>query len=160
MRFGHVQAIHSHTGTAASPAHRKFPPGSTSRSIHLWSAVARTIEFETAYPGWYAGRTIHIHLKVYLGGGAESEHYAGGHVTHTGQLFFPEEITAEIAQLDPYVTHGNVHRTLHSEDHVFQSQGGAQSIVQMERLRKDSNAGGFLAAVTLAVDPEATPAPF
>jgi protocatechuate 3,4-dioxygenase beta subunit len=50
-------------------------------------------EFATVYPGWYAGRTIHIHLKVHLGGSAGAERYAGGHVSHTGQLFLPEDIT-------------------------------------------------------------------
>ena len=37
------------------------------------------VEFATLYPGWYSGRAIHIHMKVHL----------GGHVSHTGQLFFP-----------------------------------------------------------------------
>jgi hypothetical protein len=59
----------------------------------------------------------------------------------------------KIAQLDPYATHRNVHRTLHSEDHVFLLQEGAQSIMHLDRLTKDSSAGGFLATITLAVDP-------
>jgi protocatechuate 3,4-dioxygenase beta subunit len=116
------------------------------------------VEFSSVYPGWYAGRTIHIHLKVHLGGDAAGgDRYAGGHVSHTGQLFFPEDITAEISKLDPYMKHSSVHRTLHSEDHVFLSQGGAQSMVKLERLQPGSNDGGFLATATLAVDPGASP---
>jgi protocatechuate 3,4-dioxygenase beta subunit len=117
-------------------------------------------EFATVYPGWYAGRTIHIHLKVHLGGSAGAERYAGGHVSHTGQLFLPEDITEQIAKMDPYVKHSNVHRTLHSEDNIFRQQGGAQSMLGLERLQKGSNAEGFVADVVLAVDPEATPAAF
>jgi protocatechuate 3,4-dioxygenase beta subunit len=117
-------------------------------------------EFATVYPGWYAGRTIHIHLKVHLGGSAGAERYAGGHVSHTGQLFLPEDITEQIATMDPYVKHSNVHRTLHSEDNIFRQQGGAQSMLGLERLQKGSNSGGFVADVVLAVDPEATPAAF
>ena len=36
--------------------------------------------FQTVYPGWYTGRTVHIHVKVHV----------GGNVVHTGQLFFPD----------------------------------------------------------------------
>src|SRR5438046_1778787 len=33
---------------------------------------------DTIYPGWYQGRTVHIHVKV----------HTGGQVVHTGQLYF------------------------------------------------------------------------
>jgi protocatechuate 3,4-dioxygenase beta subunit len=106
-------------------------------------------EFATLYPGWYHGRAIHIHLKVHL----------GGHVSHTGQLFFPEEVTEQVAKLAPYAKRLDVHRTLQSEDHIFETQHGSASMVSLTRLEKGSDAGGFLATVTLAVDPEATPSP-
>jgi protocatechuate 3,4-dioxygenase beta subunit len=117
-------------------------------------------KFATLYPGWYAGRTIHIHLKVHLGGNAASEKYAGGHVSHTGQLFLPEEITEQIAKMEPYSKHANVHRTLHTEDNIFMNQGGKQTMMALDRLQKGSNADGFLADIVLAVDPDATPGVF
>jgi len=40
-------------------------------------------EFTTIYPGWYMGRTAHIHVKVHV----------GGTVVHTGQLYFDDTIT-------------------------------------------------------------------
>ena len=36
--------------------------------------------FRTLYPGWYQGRTVHIHAMVHI----------GGNVVHTGQLYFPD----------------------------------------------------------------------
>jgi protocatechuate 3,4-dioxygenase beta subunit len=105
-------------------------------------------EFATIYPGWYFGRTIHIHLKVHL----------GGHVSHTGQLFFPEEVTADVAKIAPYATRLEVHRTLQSEDNVFNGQNGAASMTGLSRLHSGSNADGFLANVTLGIDPAAAPA--
>ena len=107
-------------------------------------------EFQTVYPGWYAGRTIHIHVKA----------HTGGHVSHTGQLFFPEDITEQIAKMEPYANHSNVHRTLHREDNIFLRQGGSQSMVKLERLQNGTNAGGFVATIALAVDPQATPRVF
>ena len=115
------------------------------------------VEFTTIYPGWYQGRTLHIHLKIQLGGSSR-ETYDGGHIAHTGQLFLPEEVTAEVARMKPRETNSGVHRTLQSEDMIFRSQHGSEGIVTLKRLRPGSSADGFLAAATLAVDPEATPA--
>jgi protocatechuate 3,4-dioxygenase beta subunit len=116
-------------------------------------------EFSSIYPGWYSGRTIHIHVKVHLGGSAGERTYAGGHVSHTGQLFLPEDITQDVAKLEPYAKRLNVHRTLQTEDGVFTGQHGSDSMVNLTRLSKGSNAEGFLATVTLAIDPDATPTP-
>jgi protocatechuate 3,4-dioxygenase beta subunit len=107
------------------------------------------VEFTTIYPGWYQGRTIHIHTKV----------HAGGHVAHTGQLFFPEDITARIAQLQPYVKNTEVHRTTQQEDMVFGDEHGASGMLTLSRLEARSDSAGYLATITLAVDPDATPAP-
>ncbi len=110
---------------------------------------AGMVEFLTLYPGWYSGRAIHIHLKV----------HTGGHVSHTGQLFFPEEVTQDVLKMEPYAKRLAVHRTLQSEDGIFKSQHGGDSMLSLSRLTPGSNAEGFLATATLAVDPAATPAP-
>jgi protocatechuate 3,4-dioxygenase beta subunit len=107
------------------------------------------VEFSTIYPGWYEGRTIHVHLKV----------HTGGHVAHTGQLFFPEDVTARIAKLQPYSKHRDVHRTTLSEDHVYEEEHGAAGMVALNRMEGKPDAAGFVATVTLAVDPEAIPEP-
>ena len=116
------------------------------------------VAFRTLYPGWYEGRTIHIHMKVHLAGTA-GETYQGGHVCHTGQIFLPEEVTERIAKLSPYAENSRVHRTTQAEDHVFQEQHGAEQIAGLERLMKHGrDSDGFLASIALAVDPDATPA--
>ena len=45
------------------------------------SGVAR---FETIFPGWYRGRTPHIHMKVFV----------SGDEVHTGQVFFRPAVHA------------------------------------------------------------------
>jgi protocatechuate 3,4-dioxygenase beta subunit len=112
------------------------------------------VEFVTIYPGWYQGRTIHIHLKVHTGGEGASETYPGGHVCHTGQLFFPEEVTEKISVLDPYIRRRGVRRTTLEEDHVFRSQNGSSSIMHLERV---AAADGLVATVNVAVDPDRIP---
>lgn len=59
-------------------------------------------QFTTIYPGWYAGRAIHIHMKVHVGGATEDGTYDGGTTAHTGQLAFDDAITTEIAAVEPY----------------------------------------------------------
>ena len=48
--------------------------------------------FKTIYPGWYQGRTVHIHVKVAL----------GGNVVHTGQLYFADAMTDKVYLRSPY----------------------------------------------------------
>ena len=48
--------------------------------------------FRTIYPGWYPGRTPHVHVRVSL----------GGNVVHTGQLYFPDEVTDAVYRRPPY----------------------------------------------------------
>jgi len=102
---------------------------------------------------------LHVHLKAHIGGASADGKYSGGHVSHTGQLFFPEDITEAVARLAPYAQRSAVHRTTQAEDGIFMSQNGSASMLSMTRLKAGSNADGFLATVTLAVDPEAAPAP-
>lgn len=54
------------------------------------------VEFVTIYPGWYSGRTPHIHLKVLVG---ERE-------AATSQLFFPTDLSNEIYAGAPYAARG------------------------------------------------------
>jgi protocatechuate 3,4-dioxygenase beta subunit len=50
------------------------------------------VEFTTVYPGWYMGRTVHIHAKVHL----------DRTTVLTTQLYFDEEVTASVYEKDPY----------------------------------------------------------
>jgi protocatechuate 3,4-dioxygenase beta subunit len=152
----HCDALGVYSGfTTSSPDGRGGPPrrrrqiDSTRflRGVQI-TGEQGTAEFVTLYPGWYESRAIHIHVKAHV----------NGHVSHTGQLFFPEDITAEIARLEPYARRLNVERTIQDEDHVFTKQHGRASILQLARLANGSNVNGFLATIALAVDPEATPA--
>ncbi|WP_207956203.1 intradiol ring-cleavage dioxygenase [Rubrobacter marinus] len=96
------------------------------RGVQLTNADG-IAEFDTIYPGWYAGRALHIHLKVHVGGRASGDTYEGGHVSHTGQLFFPEDVTAQVATLEPYSSHGEVPIVSQAEDGIFQGPERAPS---------------------------------
>jgi protocatechuate 3,4-dioxygenase beta subunit len=113
------------------------------------------VRFRTVFPGFYMGRTNHIHFKVRLGGHVGDKTYAAGHISHTGQVFFPEEFAAKLMEHEPYSRH-KIHRTTQSEDDVFGDQHGELSIARLKPL---GDAAGYEAELVTAVDPTATPGP-
>ncbi|SDD11566.1 Dioxygenase [Actinokineospora iranica] len=112
------------------------------------SDAAGAVEFRTIYPGWYFGRAIHIHVKV----------FHGGHVTHTGQFYFDDPITDQVAALEPYRQH-DFPRLRNSDDRYFTRQGGLRSVLATTQVDAGSLAAGLTASITVGVDPDATPAP-
>jgi protocatechuate 3,4-dioxygenase beta subunit len=65
-------------------------------------------EFVTVYPGWYRGRTVHIHAKVHL----------DGSTMLTTQLFFDDDFTAGISGREPYASDGG-RDTFNDDDSIF-----------------------------------------
>ena len=53
------------------------------------------VQFTTIYPGWYPGRTVHIHLKV----------HRDKTTVLTTQLFMDEGVNAEVFATSPYSDH-------------------------------------------------------
>jgi protocatechuate 3,4-dioxygenase beta subunit len=90
---------------------------------------------KTIYPGWYQGRTVHVHVKVHV----------GGNVVHTGQLYFPDSLTDKVFRKAPYKSRP-ARTTRNSNDFVF-ANGGKNSMV---RVRADG-AGGYVASITMGV---------
>jgi protocatechuate 3,4-dioxygenase beta subunit len=126
------------------------------RGVQLTDANGR-VRFATIYPGHYAGRTTHIHAKVHIAGAVSDGAYAGGHVSHTGQILFSDAISTEVYRLDPY-TSDKAKRVLNAADRVYTQQGGAQSVLKLARRSGSLAKAGFSASIALAVDPTATPA--
>jgi protocatechuate 3,4-dioxygenase beta subunit len=117
------------------------------RGVQLTNA-AGVAKFTTIYPGFYAGRAPHIHAKVHLGGSAANAKYSGGHVSHNGQIFFPEALSTKVYATSPYTSDTN-ERTYRNGDRVYTQQGGARSVLQIT----GGSAGSRLTGrVTLAVD--------
>jgi protocatechuate 3,4-dioxygenase beta subunit len=52
------------------------------------------VEFTTIYPGWYPGRTVHIHAKVHL----------DRQTVLTTQFYFDDEFSAKVFEGDAYAS--------------------------------------------------------
>lgn len=79
------------------------------------------VGFRTIYPGWYQGRTPHIHVKV----------HAGGQVVHTGQLYFDEAVTDRVYARTPYSSRGD-RTTTNAQDGIY-GDGGDRSTLALAR---------------------------
>ena len=90
--------------------------------------------FQTVYPGWYQGRTVHIHVKVHV----------GGNVVHTGQLFFPDTLTDAVYRNAPYRTRPN-RTTRNGDDSIFVN-GGKRGMLTLR-----TSGTGYTGAVTMGV---------
>lgn len=88
----------------------------------------------TIYPGWYQGRTVHIHVKVHV----------AGNVVHTGQLYFRDPTTDAVYRRTPYSTRG-ARTTRNANDGIYAS-GGAQSLLALRR-----HGAGYIGTKTLVV---------
>ncbi len=81
-----------------------------------------TVAFTTIYPGWYQGRTVHIHFKVR--NGSES----GQHYEFTSQFFFDDALSDQVFAEKPYANKGR--RTVRNEDDfIYQESGGQLTLV-------------------------------
>ena len=91
-------------------------------------------EFITIYPGWYPGRTVHIHFKIRTDAASRRAY------EFTSQLYFEESITDEVYLQAPYVSRG--HRTtMNTMDGIFR-RGGDRLILQVVR-QAQGYAGAF-----------------
>lgn len=99
---------------------RRFLRGSQPTDAN---GVAR---FTTIYPGWYPGRTVHIHFKI-----RTSPSAARGH-EFTSQVYFDDALTDRIHARAPYSAHQG-RRTRNADDGIFRRGGESLMLDVTER---------------------------
>ena len=125
----HADAAGNYSGFGAGSGNRTFM-----RGIQRTDADG-VATFRTVYPGWYQGRTVHIHVKVHV----------RGRVVHTGQLFFSDALTDRVYRRAPY-NRRTARTTRNPNDSIFVN-GGRRSMLAVSRRA----AGGYLAKITMGV---------
>lgn len=95
-------------------------------------------KFLTIYPGWYEGRTVHIHLKVRAPVGRNRSY------EFTSQMYFEDALSDRVHRGHPYNTKG-VRTARNYDDRIFR-RGGDQLI-----LTPTENADGYGAVFAVAL---------
>jgi protocatechuate 3,4-dioxygenase beta subunit len=124
----HADAAGIYSGFGAGASSRTFMRG-VQRTDGSGLAVFRTV-----YPGWYQGRTVHIHVKVHV----------GGNVVHTGQLFFSDTFTDTVYRRSPYNRRPN--RDVRNAQDMIYASGGRQSTLKLSR-----TGTGYVGSITMGV---------
>jgi protocatechuate 3,4-dioxygenase beta subunit len=124
----HADAAGNYSGFGAGASSRTFL-----RGIQKTDANGLAI-FTTIYPGWYQGRTVHIHVKVHV----------GGRVVHTGQLFFADALTDVVYQKAPYSSRPN--RNLRNAQDSIYVNGGKRGLLKLAK-----SGAGYVGTIAMGV---------
>jgi protocatechuate 3,4-dioxygenase beta subunit len=114
--------------------------GTTFMRGTLFTSANGIAEFTTVYPGWYRGRTTHVHFKVFI----DQTNIL------TGQIFFPDALSQYLyLNVAPYNERSAARDTLNSTDGIA-AQATRASFAYVKEL-----ADSYLAAMIIGVDPNA-----
>jgi len=90
------------------------------------------VQFTTIYPGWYRGRTMHIHLKVHI----------DKKTVLTTQLYVDDDFTDTVYKVSPYSEHTG-RDTTNATDFIYDKSG----LMTMKTL-----ADGYLGVINIGID--------
>jgi len=96
------------------------------------------VTFKTIFPGWYSGRTVHIHvmIRTFSSSGAQTFEF-------TTQLFFDPALTLTIMAKAPYNTRGNPDTT-NATDSIYNSE-------TLLSLASATSGSGYTTSITVGV---------
>lgn len=127
----HADANGAYSGFAGQPGGVDTRGETFLRGFQVTGADGR-VEFATIYPGWYVGRTIHIHVRIHL----------DATTLLVTQVYFPDAVTAAVQQLPPYASKGPSD-TDNDADGIFD---------ELLVLELDADGDGYVAAMVIGVD--------
>jgi protocatechuate 3,4-dioxygenase beta subunit len=127
----HCDAVGDYAGVGTQVG-RKFL-----RGYQVTNALG-AVEFLTIYPGWYPGRTVHIHFKI------RTELNSTGY-DFTSQLYFDDTLTDQVFLQEPYVGEG-VRDTRNNNDGIYQN-GGSQLLLDCTA----DGSGGYRATFNIGL---------
>jgi protocatechuate 3,4-dioxygenase beta subunit len=110
-----AQGVYSDVGDASfSTVGQKFLRG------YQLTGANGAAQFTTIYPGWYPGRTVHIHFKI------RGQTAAGRRYEFTSQWFFDDRLSDQVFAGAPYAARGE-RGTRNASDGIY--QGGGDQLV-------------------------------
>lgn len=114
----HTDAAGQYSGYPGQGDHGSDTSGETFlRGRQVTDADGR-VEFETIYPGWYPGRTVHIHFRAFT---SEQRLIAS-------QLYFPDDVSNAVFEAAPYSARGP-RRTTNANDSVTRGDDARRELM-------------------------------
>ncbi|KAA0995670.1 intradiol ring-cleavage dioxygenase [Pseudomonas sp. ANT_J12] len=107
------------------------------------------VRFTTVYPGFYAGRALHIHVAVRITGG--NNYLEERHVAWVGQLYFPEVASRSVLNAKAY-SGRTVTAPTNAQDEIYANMGGEASTLTVHSIGRDTHEDGFFGHLTIGID--------
>lgn len=137
----HVDVWHADAAGKYSDVASEGTAGQTFLRGYQVSDASGLVTFRTIFPGWYSGRTIHIHLLVRRFDTAGNQTYRWA-----SQLFFDPATTLTVTARAPYNTRGTSPDTTNAQDGIYQQSGGSTLLAM-----SGTAATGFSTALVLGI---------
>jgi protocatechuate 3,4-dioxygenase beta subunit len=134
----HCDAAGNYSGYARQGSDRALDTlGETFLRGTQMADAAGVARFQTVWPGWYRGRTPHVHYKVFL----------DATTVLTSQLFFPDGASELVFRADPYHDRAARQDTDNATDGIARRAGA----VAFARVAQAGD--GWRAELVVGVDP-------
>ena len=131
VEIWHCDAIGDYSGV--NGAATRFLRG------HQRSNAKGVAEFLTVFPGWYRGRTPHIHMKVSV----------GGNEVHTGPDLLQRGRHAAPCTARRRTRAAGVYDTPHAQDMIYQQAGGSKAELKLKR--RTGGLKGYVGTIAIGV---------
>ena len=99
-----------------------------------------TVQFTTTYPGWYEGRSVHMHVKV------RTNARSGKSYEFTTQLYFDDSITDLVHAQAPYASKGQ--GRLKNAGDMFFNAGGEKTLLTLTKTNQ-----AYAATLSIGLQP-------
>jgi protocatechuate 3,4-dioxygenase beta subunit len=135
-----VDVWHADSGGTYSDEAQEGTTGNKVLRGYQVSDAKGKVTFKTIYPGWYSGRTVHIHMRIRLFDSSGKATY-----DFTSQVFFDDALTDKVYAASPYSARGT-RDTRNAADSIYGSDGGTCQLAM-----SGSNAAGYVGAFTFGL---------
>lgn len=139
VKIWHTQLSGSYSGDTPNP--NMCLKSSSEQTKHYFRGVQTTdsngrVDFDSCFPGWYKGRTVHIHFTVTANG-----------KSFTAQLVFDQTLVSEIFTTHPEYSPYGLPDTQNSNDNVVGKETLALFLLEVAKMAD----GAMLASKLLVV---------
>lgn len=132
----HASAEGVYSDEPSSLLQKKRTVGETYLRGYQLSDRTGRVEFTTIYPGWYANRTIHVHVKV------TTEDRAGKRLEWTTQLYLANAINDVVSSSGAYATRG-LRKIARNEDDALYAIDGRDLTIDVRPTPGGGYAGTY-----------------
>ncbi|KAG7394343.1 hypothetical protein PHYBOEH_005302 [Phytophthora boehmeriae] len=118
--FWHANSSGVYSGVVASTNGNSKDASNVNSTFHRGLSPTDSngfVSFATKFPGFYTGRTTHVHIMTHYNGTLNNRRYTGGHVSHVGQLFFDQSLLTTVQGTGVYANNKN-QATKNADDNI------------------------------------------